>query len=44
MSSVWRSIKNTTVKLTKSLWSGVKIHGIVFQKERIVFLTVLKVT
>ena len=27
MSNTWRSIKNTTVKLAKALWSGVKIHG-----------------
>ena len=24
MSSVWRNIKNTTVRLAKALWSGVK--------------------
>ena len=24
MSSVWRAIKNTTIKLVKNLWSGVK--------------------
>lgn len=42
MSNVWRNIKNTTIKLVKSLWSGVKIRGIAYQEERVVFLIKLR--